>query len=65
MEGISLGLGDYVFWTILQVIPAWKIFGRAGLSPFWSLLVFIPVLGALIALVVLAMSTWPKERRTE
>lgn len=48
-----------VLVSLLLVIPLWRVFGRTGLHPALSLLVFIPVLGFLIVLGVLAFSRWP------
>lgn len=48
-----------VLLSLLVVIPLWRVFGRAGLHPALSLLVFIPVFGFLIVLGVLAFTRWP------
>ena len=53
-----------VHWTIFVVMvaiilyPIGRILRRLGFSPFWSLLVFIPLVN-LISLWVLAFSEWP------
>jgi len=53
-----------VHWTIFVVMvaiilyPIGRILGCLGFSPFWSLLVFIPLVN-LISLWVLAFSEWP------
>lgn len=41
------------------VYPLWRIFSRAGLAPALSLFVFVPLVGGLIVLAVLAFSRWP------
>ena len=41
------------------VIPAWLIFSRAGFSGIWALLVFLPSIGLLIAILILAFRRWP------
>lgn len=41
------------------VVPLWRIFGRAGFNPAWSLLVFLPWVGLLIVVLVLAFGDWP------
>jgi hypothetical protein len=48
--------------AILFLIPAWRIFRRAGLDPWISLTVLIPGIGPLIALAVLAFADWPAAR---
>ena len=45
--------------SVICVYPLWRIFKRAGLSPWWALLALIPFLGLWLAGVVLAMKAWP------
>lgn len=52
-----------VMTAILLIIPLWRIFARAGLRPALSLLIFIPFAGALICLLILALSRWPATER--
>ena len=40
--------------------PIGRILNRIGLSPFWSVLVFVPLVN-LIALWVLASIDWPEQ----
>jgi len=54
-----------IFVAILFLIPFWRIFKRAGLNEWLSLLVLIPFIGVLIALIVLAESTWRVKSTTE
>lgn len=44
---------------VLLVIPSWRIFRRAGLDPWISLVVLVPGIGMTIALAVLAFVDWP------
>lgn len=47
------------------VYPVGKILRRIGFSPFWSVLVFLPVLN-LLGLWILALADWPqKQQRAE
>jgi hypothetical protein len=39
--------------------PIWRIFRRAGLSPWPALLVFVPVFGLAIVGSILAFRPWP------
>ena len=48
----------------LVAYPIGRILRRIGVSPFWSILVFIPILN-LLALWILALSDWPKERNKQ
>jgi hypothetical protein len=59
MEEQSGALGGYFFMALLLVVPAWRIFRRAGFHPALSLLLFIPGLGLLIIALLLAFRRWP------
>lgn len=45
-------------FAAVVIIPVWRIFQRAGLPPAWSLTLFLPFIGPLITLGILAFSTW-------
>ena len=56
---------DIFGWLIggvLLGIPFFRIFTRAGLNPWLSLLAFLPVLGLLICWLILAIAPWKSER---
>ncbi len=70
MDNWTLMTGYGVFhWLIfvamvaIVLYPLGRILNRIGLSPFWSLLVFVPFVN-LIFLWVLAFSEWPVERKS-
>ena len=44
--------------ALLLLIPAWKIFKKAGLNQYYCLLVLIPYLGVFIAALILAITKW-------
>lgn len=44
--------------TLVAVVPFWFICKKAGLSPWLSLIMFLPV-GAIILPTLLAMMEWP------
>lgn len=44
--------------ALLLLFPTWRIFKRAGLNPGYSLTLLIPILGMLVAGLVLAASKW-------
>jgi len=46
-----------LIWVILIVIPFWRIFGKAGFSPWLSLLMGIPFLNFLM-IWFLAFAQW-------
>ncbi len=43
---------------LLFLLPAWKILNKAGFTPFWSLLVLLP-LANLVLLYFVAFARWP------
>ena len=50
----------WLIFTILQVVPLWRILPRAGIASPWALVAAIP-LGTLILLWVLAYKRWPAD----
>jgi len=50
-----------VFWFGLFGIPAAMVIRKAGYSPAWILVMFVPIVG-LVMLWVFAFSRWPIER---
>lgn len=58
--------GFHAFWfigTIIAIIPFWRICDRAGLSPWLSLLLFIPLINIIFVYYV-AFAEWPSRRGT-
>ena len=45
--------------ALILIIPTWRIFDRAGLNPFLSLVLLIPVAGFVLVLAMLAFTRWP------
>lgn len=45
--------------SLILIVPVWKIFTKAGLQPALSLLVFIPLFGLIVTVMVLAFNEWP------
>ncbi|GAA5444690.1 hypothetical protein Misp06_02880 [Microbulbifer sp. NBRC 101763] len=62
-------MGSFVVEALVVALfllyPVWRIFKRAGLNPIYSLTLFIPVLGFLVAGAVLAASRWSVSTKTE
>lgn len=48
----------YLLISILVVVPFWKIFGRVGYPPAFSILMVVPLVN-LGFLYYLAFSSWP------
>ena len=59
MEKFLVELGTELLVAVVLVVPAWRIFSRAGFSGFWALLMFIPFVGYLLATLMLAFRRWP------
>jgi hypothetical protein len=59
-----------VHWVVFIIVvapvlyPVGRIVKRIGFSPFWSVLVLVPLV-SLIALWVLALSDWALERQKQ
>jgi uncharacterized membrane protein YhaH (DUF805 family) len=63
LAGMGIGFIGFVFLLILlflifTVFCLWRIFTKAGLSGALSLLIFIPGIGSLVVLCVLAFADW-------
>ena len=55
------GYGHWLFFVIMVAVvlyPAGRILNRLGLSPFWSVLIFVPLVNV-ISLWILAFIDWP------
>lgn len=64
----SFALVFFLFWLVLMIamvvifiIPIWRILGRLGYTPAWSLITLVPF-GSIIGLYVVAFSTWPIDK---
>jgi uncharacterized membrane protein YhaH (DUF805 family) len=49
----------HLLLALLLVIPTWRVCARAGFSGALSLLHFVPVVGSLVVMAILAFSDWP------
>jgi hypothetical protein len=59
----GFGYGHWAIFAVMMAIvlyPIGRILDRIGLSPFWSVLVPIPLVN-LIALWAFAFADWPKK----
>lgn len=48
-----------VTMLLVFVIPGWVIFKKTGMPPALSLLCFVPGIGILICILILAFADWP------
>lgn len=64
MEMFPYGPMMGLVFAIIIVIPFWRIFSRAGLSKWLSLLMVVPVVN-IITLYFLAFSSWPSLRKLD
>ena len=55
---IDPGRGALLF-DLAALWPLMRIFRRTGLAPAFALLVFVPVIGLLVVVAVLALARWP------
>ncbi len=55
----GLTLFHWLIIGAIVVVPFWRIFGRAGLNPAFSLFFFVPGIGWLIVYLLLAFLRWP------
>jgi hypothetical protein len=46
--------------SVATFIPSWRIFGRVGITRWWAFASFIPFLGTLVVLWIVAYRAWPK-----
>ncbi len=51
-------VGAFVF-NLLAVWPLWRVLRRTGRTAWPALLVFVPVIGLLLVLMVLGHGRWP------
>jgi hypothetical protein len=50
---------SFLIIGLLFVIPFWVMCGKVGIAPMLSLLAFIPVVGILLVMAILAFAPWP------
>ena len=50
---------------MMIVIPTILIYKRAGFSPLWAALVFLPGFGLLIIFLQLAYTPWPNAKQED
>lgn len=64
MEGVILAIGVFFGLAVLFAITYgfWRIFKRAGFNPLMSLIIFIPTVGVVLVLCILAFARWPAEK---
>lgn len=48
-----------LIFSLLLLVPVWRTYARAGLSPWFSLLVLVPYIGLPVAAAILAFRPWP------
>ena len=65
-EALSPQLQSIILNLVIGAVilyPMWRIFRRSGMYPALALVVFVPMVGPLIAAVILAFARWPREPR--
>lgn len=56
---LILALLAWGVFSLLLIVPTWRICTRAGLSGAIALFHLVPFVGSLVVLCVLGFSTWP------
>lgn len=51
---------QYYLFALLAVVPLIQIFRRAGLKPYWVLLLAVPNAGLALCAAILALKKWPQ-----
>jgi hypothetical protein len=59
---MPMGMFGWLISVLIVLVPFWRILGRAGFPPALSLLLFIPLLGWLGIVGLLAFGDWPSLR---
>ena len=54
---LSRDLALLVTWSL--IIPGWFVFKKAGMTPFWTLLLVLPGIGLYAVMALLAYRRWP------
>lgn len=47
-----------IIFLLLFLYPMWRIFKKAGVNPFFSLVLLVPIVGFLLVSAILAFSNW-------
>lgn len=58
-------LVQYYVSAVLMFWPMGRIFWRAGFSPFWALLLGVPMAGHVVCAAVLTFRRWPRLNKTK
>ncbi len=53
-----------VITGLFILVPTALIYKKAGFSPLWSALVFLPGLGLILIFIQLAFLPWPNQKKT-
>jgi hypothetical protein len=59
MIELSPAVLQTVAFQALMIWPVGRVYRRAGLNPFWALLLLIPLFGLFAALAPLGHKAWP------
>jgi len=60
MSPIFVNLLMSLLMSLFLLYPLWIICRRAGLNPYWALLVFIPYIGVMAVAVALGSMRWKR-----
>jgi ABC-type nitrate/sulfonate/bicarbonate transport system permease component len=63
-NSIGFLIGQILGVILILLPPCWKIYSKAGFSPWWSLSMFIPpfgLVGIVFTALFLGFRKWPKK----
>lgn len=56
---------EIFIFTMLLIVPFWKICQRAGFRPMMAFIASIPVVGVTILSAILALKDWPLDGQSK
>jgi hypothetical protein len=59
MEYLKDPLVLYYIAAVAMVVPMVRVLRRTGLNPFYAALLFVPMLGYILAAGAVALQKWP------
>lgn len=64
-EDLIIDILSNLLLSLLLIVPLWKTYKKSGLNPKHSLISFVPIIGILWALAILALSDWPNIKKQD
>ncbi|WP_375443810.1 hypothetical protein [uncultured Fibrella sp.] len=61
-QELLLILSFLLLIPLIPIFPLWTIFKKSGQNPWLSLIAFLPGVGVILALYIVAFSNWQTDR---